>query len=144
MELELSLEFLRVVEEAAVAAARTMGEGNAHKSDQMAVEAMRRALDQLPIELQPQGPCAEVRGGSYDDPAIAGPKIHHLVGGRDLRQLQHASNQGVRRRNPHHVLARLAARRLVRCRLLCRQRCAAQECRKDKRARAEQKRSGAK
>ena len=50
MELELSLAFLRVVEEAAVAAARTMGEGNAHKSDQMAVEAMRHALDQLPIE----------------------------------------------------------------------------------------------
>jgi fructose-1,6-bisphosphatase class II len=49
MELELSLEFLRVVEEAAIAAARTMGEGNAHKSDQMAVEAMRRALDQVPI-----------------------------------------------------------------------------------------------
>jgi len=49
MELELSLEFLRVVEEAAIAAARTMGEGNAHKSDQMAVEAMRRALDLVPI-----------------------------------------------------------------------------------------------
>ena len=49
MELELSLEFLRVVEEAAVAASRTMGEGNAHKSDQVAVEAMRRALDQVPI-----------------------------------------------------------------------------------------------
>lgn len=49
MELELSLEFLRVVEEAAIAAARTMGEGNAHKSDQVAVEAMRRALDDVPI-----------------------------------------------------------------------------------------------
>ena len=50
MELELSLEFLRVVEEAAIAAARTMGEGNAHKSDQLAVEAMRRALDQVSIQ----------------------------------------------------------------------------------------------
>ncbi len=49
MELELSLEFLRVVEEAAIAAARTMGEGNAHKSDDMAVQAMRRAMDTLPI-----------------------------------------------------------------------------------------------
>ena len=49
MELELSLEFLRVVEEAAIAAARTMGEGNAHKSDDMAVEAMRRAMDSVPI-----------------------------------------------------------------------------------------------
>jgi len=49
MELELSLEFLRVVEEAAVAASHTMGEGNAHKSDQVAVEAMRQSLDQVPI-----------------------------------------------------------------------------------------------
>jgi fructose-1,6-bisphosphatase II / sedoheptulose-1,7-bisphosphatase len=49
MELELSLEFLRVVEEAAIAAARTMGEGNAHKSDERAVEAMRRAMDSVPI-----------------------------------------------------------------------------------------------
>src|SRR3989338_1676611 len=49
MELELSFEFLRVVEEAAIAAARTMGEGNAHKSDDKAVEAMRHAMDTLPI-----------------------------------------------------------------------------------------------
>lgn len=49
MELELSLELLRVVEEAAVAAARTIGEGNAHRSDQMAVEAMRRAMDSVPM-----------------------------------------------------------------------------------------------
>ena len=49
MELELSLEFLRVVEEAAIAAARTMGEGNAHKSDDRAVEAMRQAMDSVPI-----------------------------------------------------------------------------------------------
>jgi fructose-1,6-bisphosphatase II len=49
MELELSLEFLSVVEEAAIAAAHTMGEGDAHKSDQLAVEAMRKALDRVPI-----------------------------------------------------------------------------------------------
>src|SRR3972149_3908993 len=49
MELKLSLEFLRVVEEAAIAAARTMGEGNAHKSDDKAVEAMRHAMDTVPI-----------------------------------------------------------------------------------------------
>ena len=50
MELELSLEFLRVVEEAAIASAHTMGEGDAHKSDDVAVAAMRRALDQVPIQ----------------------------------------------------------------------------------------------
>ena len=50
MEFELSLEFLRVVEKAAISAARTMGEGNGHKSDQVAVEAMRRAFDRVPID----------------------------------------------------------------------------------------------
>ena len=50
MELELSLEFVRVVEEAAIEAARTMGEGDAKKSDHVAVEAMRRALERVPID----------------------------------------------------------------------------------------------
>jgi fructose-1,6-bisphosphatase II len=46
---ELSLDFVRVVEEAAVAAARTMGRGDRHYADQMAVEAMRHVLDSVPI-----------------------------------------------------------------------------------------------
>jgi fructose-1,6-bisphosphatase class II len=46
---ELSLDFVRVVEEAAVAAARTMGRGDRHHADQMAVEAMRHALESVPI-----------------------------------------------------------------------------------------------
>jgi fructose-1,6-bisphosphatase II len=46
----LSLEFLRVVEEAAIACAHTMGQGDRHKSDQVAVEAMRRIMDTLPID----------------------------------------------------------------------------------------------
>lgn len=50
METQLSLDFLRVVEEAAIAAARTMGQGDRHKADQAAVEAMRRVLDTVPIE----------------------------------------------------------------------------------------------
>jgi len=45
----LSLEFVRVVEEAAIAAARTMGRGDRHFADQMAVEAMRHVLDSVPI-----------------------------------------------------------------------------------------------
>ena len=48
--LELSLELLRVVEDAAVASARTMGMGDAHTSDQAAVESMRRCLDTIPID----------------------------------------------------------------------------------------------
>ena len=50
MTSDLSLEFLRVVEEAAIASAHTMGQGDRHKSDQMAVEAMRRCLDSVPID----------------------------------------------------------------------------------------------
>jgi len=49
MEIELSLEFVRVVEEAALEAARTMGRGDAHLADQAAVEAMRRVLDTVPV-----------------------------------------------------------------------------------------------
>jgi fructose-1,6-bisphosphatase II len=45
MERALSLEFLRVVERAAIASARTMGQGDRHKSDQAAVEAMREEMD---------------------------------------------------------------------------------------------------
>ena len=49
MEIELSLEFVRVVEEAAIEAARTMGRGDARLADQAAVETMRRALDSVPV-----------------------------------------------------------------------------------------------
>ena len=50
LEADLSLEFLRVVEKAAVACAHTMGQGDRHKSDQVAVEAMRGVMDTLPID----------------------------------------------------------------------------------------------
>jgi fructose-1,6-bisphosphatase class II len=45
----LSLELTRVVEAAAVAAARTMGQGDRKGSDRAAVEAMRRAFSDVPI-----------------------------------------------------------------------------------------------
>jgi fructose-1,6-bisphosphatase II len=50
MESDLSLEFLRVVEQAAIASAYTMGQGDRHRSDQAAVEAMRKELDTVPID----------------------------------------------------------------------------------------------
>jgi len=49
METDLSLEFLRVVEQAAIASAHTMGQGDGHRADRAAVEAMRRELDHVPI-----------------------------------------------------------------------------------------------
>src|SRR5213075_1858645 len=41
---------LRVVEQAAIACAHTMGQGDRHKSDQVAVEAMRSVMDTVPID----------------------------------------------------------------------------------------------
>src|ERR1044071_4046767 len=50
MDSDLSLEFLRVVEQAAIACAHTMGQGDRHKSDHVAVEAMREVMDTVPID----------------------------------------------------------------------------------------------
>src|SRR5947208_7266107 len=44
-ERELSLDFLRVCEAAAIESARTMGQGDRKYSDHVAVEAMRRTMD---------------------------------------------------------------------------------------------------
>jgi fructose-1,6-bisphosphatase II len=50
LEEQLSLEFLRVVENGAIAAARTMGVGDRHKADEVAVEAMRKTMDAVPMD----------------------------------------------------------------------------------------------
>ena len=47
---DLSLELLRVVEQAAIACAPTMGRGDREGSDQAAVEAMRRTLEDVAID----------------------------------------------------------------------------------------------
>jgi fructose-1,6-bisphosphatase II len=47
---DLSLEVLRVVEEAAIASARTMGMGDPETADRAAVECMRRCLDMIAID----------------------------------------------------------------------------------------------
>lgn len=48
-ERELSLDFLRVAEAAAIASARTMGQGDRKHSDHVAVEAMREVMDSVPM-----------------------------------------------------------------------------------------------
>ena len=50
MQRELSREFLMVVEEAAIAAARLMGTGDRSRADQVAVEAMRKVMDRVPMQ----------------------------------------------------------------------------------------------
>lgn len=47
---DLSLEFVRVVEQAAIAAARTMGQGDRKYSDQVAVEAMRKEMESVDMD----------------------------------------------------------------------------------------------
>ena len=47
---DLFMEFVRVVEQAAIAAARTMGQGDRKYADQVAVEAMRQEMETLDIE----------------------------------------------------------------------------------------------
>jgi fructose-1,6-bisphosphatase II len=50
LETDLALEFLRVVEEAAVASAKTMGQGDRKNADQVATEAMRGVMDSVPMD----------------------------------------------------------------------------------------------
>ena len=47
---DLFLEFVRVVENAAIAAARTMGQGDRKYSDQVAVESMRKEMETMDID----------------------------------------------------------------------------------------------
>ena len=49
LEFELALEFVRVVEDAAIASAHTMGFGDRHKADKVATEAMRSTMDKVPM-----------------------------------------------------------------------------------------------
>ena len=49
-EADLALEFLRVVEEAAIASAKTMGQGDRKLADHVATEAMRSEMDSVPMD----------------------------------------------------------------------------------------------
>ena len=50
LETDLALEFLRVVEEAAIASAKTMGQGDRKHADQVATETMRGVMDSVPMD----------------------------------------------------------------------------------------------
>src|SRR5947207_15949858 len=49
IESDLAPKFLRVVENAAIASARTMGRGGRELSDKVAVEAMRQTMETIPL-----------------------------------------------------------------------------------------------
>src|SRR2546422_9127999 len=81
LEPDLSLEFLRVVEAAAIACARRMGQGDRHKSDQVAVEAMRRIMASVPID----GTIVIGEGERDEAPMLyIGEKVG-MVNARDLK-----------------------------------------------------------
>lgn len=50
LEYDLLYDFLRVVEAAAIASARTMGQGERQFSDHVAVETMRTVMDTMPMD----------------------------------------------------------------------------------------------
>ena len=52
MERLLALEMIRVTEAAAIASARLMGRGDTMEADRVAVEAMRRTFDEIPIDAR--------------------------------------------------------------------------------------------
>ncbi|HKB09984.1 MAG TPA: class II fructose-bisphosphatase [Vicinamibacterales bacterium] len=84
MDSDLSLEFLRVVEQAAIACAHTMGQGDRHKSDQVAVEAMRAVMDSVPID----GTIVIGEGERDEAPMLyIGEKVG-LVNARNLHDLK--------------------------------------------------------
>ena len=84
MDSDLSLEFLRVVEQAAIACAHTMGQGDRHKSDQVAVEAMRQVMDTVPID----GTIVIGEGERDEAPMLfIGEKVG-LVNAKDLHGLK--------------------------------------------------------
>ena len=49
MNRELSMEFVRVTEAAAIACGRSVGRGDKNGADQLAVDAMRKAFDTVNI-----------------------------------------------------------------------------------------------
>jgi fructose-1,6-bisphosphatase class II len=78
IESDLALEFLRVVENAAIESARTMGQGDRPFSDQVATESMRKTMDTVPMhgtivigegerDDAPMLYIGEQVGGSYPD-----------------------------------------------------------------------------
>ena len=63
---DLPLEFVRVVEQAAIDAARTMGQGDRKYADQVAVEAMRKEMESVDID----GTIVIGEGERYEAPML--------------------------------------------------------------------------
>ncbi|MES1254160.1 MAG: class II fructose-bisphosphatase, partial [Acidobacteriota bacterium] len=87
MDSDFSLDFLRVVEQAAIACAHTMGQGDRHKSDQVAVESMRASMDTLAMDgtivigegERDEAPMLYIgeKVGLANAPHVTGPLVPH-------------------------------------------------------------------
>jgi fructose-1,6-bisphosphatase II len=84
IESDLALEFLRVVENAAIESARTMGQGDRPLSDEVATESMRKTMDTVPMH----GTIVIGEGERDEAPMLY---IGEQVGGtyRDGREVPH-------------------------------------------------------
>ncbi len=78
-ERELSLDFLRVCEAAAIESAKTMGQGDRKYSDHVAVEAMREVMDTVPM----RGKIVIGEGERDEAPMLY---IGEEVGGKDFTE----------------------------------------------------------
>ncbi len=78
-EYELSLDFLRVCEAAAIESAKTMGQGDRKYSDHVAVEAMREVMDTVPM----RGRIVIGEGERDEAPMLY---IGEEVGGKDFSE----------------------------------------------------------
>lgn len=78
-ERDLSLDFLRVCEAAAIESAKTMGQGDRKYSDHVAVEAMREVMDTVPM----RGRIVIGEGERDEAPMLY---IGEEVGGKDFNE----------------------------------------------------------
>jgi fructose-1,6-bisphosphatase II len=84
LDTHLEQSLVRVTEEAAVAAAHTMGYGDSYRSDQVAVESMRQELDRLPMA----GRIVIGEGERDKAPMLfVGEELGSQLGAEDARQV---------------------------------------------------------
>src|SRR2546422_10974908 len=74
LESDLALEFLRIVENAAIASASTMGQGSRQLADKVATESMRQPRETVPM----RGTIVIGEGERYEAPMLY---IGEQVGG---------------------------------------------------------------
>ena len=120
IESDLALEFLRVVEKAAIASARTMGQGDRKLADQVATEAMRQTMDTIPMrgtivigegerDEAPMLYIGEKVGAEFPD-GTRGSRGRHRR--RSAGRHQPLRDRSARR---HHRAGRLGTRRPAQC-----------------------------